>query len=156
MSELTYSRKLGSRTVHASVSTELFAGRLHIHDRTVCGRVIEYGTWVEAPRPTASGFESDLNRCKVCDRRGGFDDPAVEPRSVADELAAIREELGWTCKHGCDDGDHAAPKADGICICCGDPVPGAVLMPLCPVTAECTYRPIDDDDLVEHTVTNHA
>jgi len=85
MSRIAYVRQATSQVVHVSLSTERHR-TFDVHDATLCGQRIQYGlAWVEAPRPTETGMESDLRRCKKCDRKRVEGVPAFD---YEEELAA--------------------------------------------------------------------
>lgn len=92
MSKIAYVKQSGSKVVHVSISTEMglnaFGIPADVHDVTICGQRITWGTWTEAPRPTETGMESDLRRCKKCDRKriGGHSVDALA-FDYEDELA---------------------------------------------------------------------
>lgn len=67
MSKIAYVKKHNSNVVHVSISTGRWLDT-DMHDVTLCGQNIRLGLWTEVPRPTETGMESDLSRCKKCNR----------------------------------------------------------------------------------------
>lgn len=103
MSKIAYVRTAGSFTIHVSISTGKYLGA-DMHDVTVCGTNIRIGLWTEAPRPTEIGAESNLSRCKRCDRKRIEGVPAFDYEEELAGRASIHDPLLTECA---DCGDEA-------------------------------------------------
>lgn len=76
--------------VHVSVSTEKFLGA-DLHDTTLCGTKVPTTGWREVPRPTESGWESNLSRCKRCERKRVEGVPAFDYEEELAGRASIHD-----------------------------------------------------------------